>query len=85
MFFKALCYGPTSLSYVCSRAIPALLELTKTVEETTWNESVAGKVEESRAMIKVTSPVLRDSFADSDGNSEHILDSDSDSCAHEKR
>ena len=23
MFFKAQCYGPTSLSYVCSRAICA--------------------------------------------------------------
>ena len=50
----------------------------KTVEETARNKSVAGKAEGSRVTTKVTSTVLRSSCVDSDGNSEHFLDSDSD-------
>ena len=68
-----------------SPRIPALLELPKTVEETAGNESVAGKAEESRATSKTTLAVLRGSCADSDGDSEHILNSDSVFCAREKR
>ena len=68
-----------------SPRIPALLELPKTIEETTGNESVAGKAEESRVTTKATSTVLHGSCADSDGDSEHILHSDGVSCAHEKQ
>lgn len=67
-----------------SLRIPALLELPKSVKEIAGNESVAVKVEETRAMTKVMLTVLYGSCADSDGDSESILDSDGDSCIRRK-
>ena len=61
--------------------IPALLELPKT----NHRERIScWKAEWTRAMTKATSIVLGGSCADFDGDSEHILDSNSDSCACRK-